>query len=102
MVAVERFVDPVLRDLGELAVLDGNPVGGAGRVVRDGRGKTAGVGQLSLQFGLPGSLSGAVAAVGIGQNQQLAQAAVLENDLMLPPGSGRTGGRPAALLMVQR
>ena len=61
-IAVQGLGSPVLGDLGEQAVLDGIPLGGAGRVVSDGNGEAEGIAQLSLDFGLPGPGSATVAA----------------------------------------
>jgi hypothetical protein len=68
-VIIEGFGRPVLRNLGEQAVLDGIPLGGAGRVVSDGGDNAEGITYLSLKFDLPGPGSAAVATAGVGQNQ---------------------------------
>ena len=68
-VALEGFVGPVLRNLGEQAMLDGIPLGGAGRVMGNGDGNAEGIAYLSLEFDLPGQGSATVATAGVGQNQ---------------------------------
>jgi hypothetical protein len=65
----------MLGNLGEQAVLDGIPLGGAGRVVSNGDGKAEGITYLPLEFNL--------------QAQEV--------QLLLPPESTRTkslGVRP--------
>ena len=53
-------------------MLDGVPFRSAARVVGDGNGKGKRVGQLGLQFGLPGVAATAVAAAAVGQDEKLA------------------------------
>ena len=72
LVGIEWFAGPVPRDLGEEAMLDRIPLGSARRVMSHRDGERKGVGQLGLDLGLPGITSAAVAAAGVGQNQQLA------------------------------
>jgi len=72
LVGIQGLARPVARDLGEEAVLDGVPFGGAGGIVGDGDGEPIGVGQLGLDLGFPGVTAATVAAAGIGQNEQLA------------------------------
>ena len=54
VVAVQWLGSPVLGDLGEQAMLDGIPFGGAGEIVSDRNGEAEWMAQLSLDFGLPG------------------------------------------------
>src|SRR5690348_934721 len=70
-VAVKGLGGPVLRDFGEQPVLDGIPFGSPGRVMSHGYGEPKGVAELALQFGFPGAGTAAVAAAGVGQDQQL-------------------------------
>jgi len=72
LVGVERFAGPVARDFGEEAMLDGILFGSAGGIVGNGHGQGKGVSQLGLEFGFPGVTAAAVAAAGVGQNEQLA------------------------------
>ena len=85
-VAVERLGRPVLGDLGEQAVLDGIPFGGARRVVSDGDVDAEGIAYLSLQCDLPRPGSATVAAAGVGQNEQFGRAAIAAQPLSSPPG----------------
>ena len=52
-------------------MLNGVPFGSAGGVVSNGHGEGKSVGQLRLEFRLPGVTTATVAAPGIGQNEQL-------------------------------
>ena len=72
LVGNQGLARPVARDLGEEAVLDGIPFGGAGGIVGHGDGKRIGVGQLGLDLGFPGRTAATVAAASIGQYEQLA------------------------------
>ena len=72
LVGVERFAGPVARDFGEEAMLNGIPLGSADGIVGNGHGQGKGVSQLGLEFGFPGVTAAAVAAAGVGQNEQLA------------------------------
>ena len=72
LVGIQGLARPVARNLGEEAVLNGIPFGGAGGIVGHGEGERIGVGQLGLDLGFPGVTAATVAAAGIGQNKQLA------------------------------
>src|SRR3990170_7510067 len=49
LVAVQGSAGPVLADLAEEPVLDGIPLGGSGRGVRDGEGEWVGGGQRGVE-----------------------------------------------------
>lgn len=77
-------------------MLDGVPFGSAGGVMSNGYGEPKGVAELALQFGFPGAGTTAVAAAGVGQDQQLATAMVAATAVALPPtgdGVDGEGGR---------
>ena len=78
LVAVEGFAAPVFRDFGKEAMLDGIPLGSTGGIVSDGDIEVEGIGELRLEFGFPGAAAAAVAASGIGQDEQLARAGVMK------------------------
>src|SRR5467141_2598574 len=73
-------------------MLDGVPFGSSGWIVGHGDGQGERVGQLRLELGLPGIAAIAVAAAGIGQNENLARAGVAPGNLLVPPvGDGVSG-----------
>ena len=91
-VAVERLGGPVFGDFGEQSVLDGIPFGSAGGVMSNGYGEPEAVAELGLKFGLPGASTAAVAATGIGQDEQLPVVMVAISAVALPPtGDGVSG-----------
>lgn len=62
----------------------------------NGYGEPKGVAELALQFGFPGAGTAAVAAAGVGQDEQLPAAMVAITAVALPPagdGVGGEGGR---------
>jgi len=59
-------------------MFDGIPFGSAGRIVSHGHGQIEGVGQLRLEFGLPGMAPTTIAATGVGENEELAGANLAE------------------------
>ena len=95
-VTVKRLGGPVFGDLGEQAVLDGVPFGGAGGVMSNGDREAKTVAELALQFGLPSTGTATVAATGIGKDEQLSAAMIAISAVALPPagdGVGREGCR---------
>ena len=73
-------------------MLDGVPFGSAGWIVGHGDRQGKRVGQLRLEFGLPGIAAIAVAAAGIGQNENPARARVALGTFLIPPvGDGVSG-----------
>ena len=72
LVRVQWFASPVSRDFRKQMMLDGIPLGGAGRIMCHSYGQGEGVGQLPLNFRLPGVTAATVTAAGIGQDEQLA------------------------------
>ena len=73
-------------------MLDGVPFGSPGWIVGYGDREGERVGQLRLEFGLPGVAAIAVAAAGIGQNENLARAGVAPGTFLEPPvGDGVSG-----------
>src|ERR1043166_1926962 len=91
-VTVERLGGPVFGDFGEQAVLDGIPLGSAGGVMSNGYGEPEAVAELGLKFGLPGASTAAVAATGIGQDEQLPAVIVAISAVALPPTGDGMGG----------
>ena len=78
LIAVQRFGGPVLGNFGKQAMFDGIPFGSARRIVSHSHGQSEGVGELRLEFGLPGMASTTIAATGVGENEELAGATVTE------------------------
>ena len=68
LAAIQGFGGPVERDGGEESGLDGVPLGSAGRVVCHGNRKAEGIGQLRLQFRLPGVCPITVGATRMGKD----------------------------------
>ena len=75
----------MLADLAEEAVLNGIPLGGAGRVVADGHPQLKAVDQFFLQGTFPEATPGAVAAAAVGQDEQLRRLPVTSPALLAPP-----------------
>ena len=95
LVAVEWFADPVLGDFRKEAVFDRVPFGGARRVVGDRQSQAELIGQLRLEFGFPGAATGAIAATGVAQNEELPGSWITGRSLLAPPmcdGMGRKSG----------
>ena len=78
LIAVQRLGGPVLGDFGEQAMFDGIPFGSAGRIMSHGHGQIEGVGELRLEFGLPGMAPTTIAATGVSENEELTSATVAE------------------------
>ena len=72
LVRVQWFASPVSGDFRKQAMLDGIPLGSAGRIMRHSYGEGEGVGQLPLNFGFPSVTAATVTAAGISQDEQLA------------------------------
>jgi hypothetical protein len=95
LVGVQRFTSPVSRDLREETMFDRIPFGSAGWIVGHGNGQGERVGQLGLKFRLPGVTAIAVAAAGVGQDENLARAGIATGTFLPPPmgdGMGGEGG----------
>ena len=73
-------------------MLDGIPFGSAGGVMSNGYGEPKAVAELVLKFGFPGADTAAVAAAGIGKDEQLPAAMVAIRAVALPPTSDGVGG----------
>ena len=95
-ITVKRFRGPVFRNFGEQAVLEGIPFGSAGGVMSNDDGEPKTVAELALKFGFPGAGTTAVAAAGIGKDEQVAAAIVAISAVALPPAGdgvrGESGG----------
>src|SRR6266403_4945027 len=78
LIAVERLGGPVLGDFRKQAMFDGIPFGSAGRIVSHGHGQIERVGELRLEFGLPGMAPTTIAATGVSENEEFASATVAE------------------------
>ena len=74
-------------------MLNGIPFGSAGGIVRNGHGESEAVAELGLQFGFPGAGAATVAAASIGEDEQLAAAAVADSAVALPPAGDGVGGK---------
>ena len=79
-------------------MLDRIPFGSTGGVVSNGYGEPKAVAELGLQFGFPGTRTAAVAAAGIGQDEQLPAAAVAVRAVALPPAGDGVGGKGCRVL----
>jgi len=91
-VTIKRFRGPVFGNFGEQAVLDGIPFGSAGGVVGNGYCEPKAVAELALKLGFPSASTAAVAAAGIGEDEQLSAAMVAISAVALPPTGDRVGG----------
>ncbi len=98
LIAVEWFAGPVLGDLGKEPVFNGVPFGGASRVVGNGERQTERVGQLSLEFGFPGTASSAIAAPGVAENEELAGTWIADRSLLTPPMRDGMGGKSGCVM----
>ena len=87
LITIEGFTSPVFGNFGEESMLNGVPFGSASGIVSDSDSEMKAVGELRLEFGFPSPPATAVAAAGVGQNQQLARVSVLTESLALPPVS---------------
>ena len=74
-------------------MLDGIPFGTAGGVVGNGYCQAKAVAELALKLGFPSSSTAAVAATGIGKDEQLPAAMVATSTVALPPTGDRVGGK---------
>ncbi len=74
-------------------MFDGVPFGSSGRIVGHGDRQVEAVGQLGLKLGFPGVTAIAVAAAGIGQNEELARAGITVGAFLLPPVSDGMSGK---------
>ena len=97
-ITVKRLGGPVFGDFGEQAVLDGIPFGCPSGVMSNGYGEPKAVAELALKFGFPGAGTAAVAAAGIGKDEQLAAAIVAIGAVALPPTGDGVGGEGCRLM----
>lgn len=79
-------------------MLDGIPLGSAGRIMRHGYGQGEGVGQLPLNFCFPGVTAATVTAAGIGKDEQLARTAITGRAFLVPPMSDGMGGKGGGVM----
>jgi hypothetical protein len=95
LLAVQRFGGPILGDFRKPAMFDGIPFGSARRIVSHRHGEIEGVGELRLEFGLPGMAPTTIAATGVGEKEELAGATIAERAFPFPPtrdGRSSEGG----------
>ena len=101
LIAVEGLAGPVFGDFREEAMFDGVPLRGACGEMGDSEIEAERVGELRLKFSLPGAITAAITAAGVGQDEELARARITEAALALPPvsdgmnGEGRSIGGDA-------
>lgn len=92
LIAIERLCGPVLGDLRKQAMFDRVPLGSASRIVSHRHGEIEGISELRLELSLPGMAVTTIAATGVGENQELAGAAVAKRTFPFPPaGDGMSG-----------
>jgi hypothetical protein len=72
-------------------MLDGFPLGGSGRVVRDGDVHAEGIRYLSLELDFPAPASATVAAAAVGQDQEFGGALTARPFPFPPSGDGMRG-----------
>ena len=89
LITKEWLTGPVFGDFREESMLNGVPLGSAGRIVSDGDVEIEGIGELRLDFGFPTAATTAVAAAGICENENLTGLRVLKGSFTLPPASDR-------------
>ena len=98
LITKERLTGPVFGDFREESMLNGVPLGSAGRIVSDGDVEIEGIGELRLDFGFPTAATTAVAAAGVGENEKLTGLGVLEGAFTLPPVSDRVSGKSGSVV----
>jgi len=91
-ITIKGFRGPGFGNLGEQAVLDGIPFGSAGGVVGNGYCQAKAVAELALNLSFPGASTAAVAATGIGKDEQLPAAMIAIRTVALPPTGDGVGG----------
>lgn len=74
-------------------MFDGVPLGSTGGVVSHRHSEIEGVGELGLELGLPGMAATAIAATGVGENEELAGAAVADRAFWFPPADDGMSNR---------
>ena len=98
LITKEWLTGPVFGDFREESMLNGVPLGSAGRIVSDGDVEIEGIGELRLDFGFPTAATTAVAAAGVGENEKLTGLGVLEGAFTLPPVSDRVSGKSGSVV----
>ena len=84
--AVERTGRPVLADFAEDAMLDGIPLAAPGGIVDDADGEVVGIAEGVLEVVLPGAWGAAVAAAGVGEDDEFGGVGIARAALVAPPG----------------
>ena len=81
-------------------MFDGVPYSGGRRLDSAGHGDSEGerVGQLRLQFRLPGVTATTIAAAGVGQDENLPWAGITSRALVLPPVGDGMGGERGSVM----
>lgn len=97
-VAVEWLSSPVFGDFRKQPVLNGIPFGSTGRIMRDRHREPESIADLGLKFRLPGSGTTAVAAAGIGKDEQPPAVAVTRGALALPPSCDGMSGEGSGVM----
>lgn len=75
----------MLADFAEQAMLDGIPLGGAGRIMTNRDAKLIGIHQFFLERELPGATARPIAAATVGQDKQLRSVGVKPGAFQTPP-----------------
>ena len=96
-IAVKWLSGPVFGDFRKQPVLNGIPFGSAARIMRDRYGEPESIAELDLKFCLPGPGTTAVAAAGIGKDEQL-PAVVTRGTLVLPATCDGMGGEGSRVM----
>ena len=91
LMADERLAAPVLRNVGEQAMLDPVPFAGAGRQVGHRHGEAGFIGE-ALQFAFPQADPGAVAAAAVGGDDEAAGFGIARATEPLPPAADALDG----------
>jgi len=88
VVVGEGLTSPVFADFAEETVFGGVPFGSAGRIVANGDGEAETVAEKALELILP-KIARAVAATGVGEDQELGSERIANAAIAVPPGTDR-------------
>jgi len=98
LIAIEGLAGPVFGNFREESVLNRIPLGSAGGIVSNGDLEVKGIGELRLDFGFPGAATTAVAAAGVGENEQLTGLGVVKGSFTLPPVGDSVSGKSGSVV----
>jgi len=98
LIAIEGLTGPVFGDFRKESMLNGIPLGSAGGIVSNGDVEAKGIGDLRLDFGFPRAATTAVAAAGVGENENWTGLRVLKGSFTLPPKSDRMSGKSGSVV----